>query len=93
MTTEEQLVESHVQEYNARLKRIDELIGRADNVENPNPEDVAELSKLKKERNKLANQLLDIKALSAAEWAKEGGPMVIWDLVAERLEKLVERLE
>lgn len=93
MTTEEHLVETHVREYNARLEHIDELIERAAKTGNPKPEHATELTELKQQREKLANQLIDIKQLSAAEWAKEGGPMVIWDLVAERLEKLIEHLE
>ncbi len=93
MTTEEQLVESHVQESNARLKHIDELIGRTAKLDIQKAEHQAELSELKQEREKLAGQLGEIEQLSAEEWAKEGGPMVIWDLVAQRLEKLVEHLE
>ncbi len=31
--------------------------------------------------------------LSAQEWAKKGGPMVMWEIVTKRLERLVEHLE
>ncbi|HHJ19965.1 MAG TPA: hypothetical protein ENJ84_09135 [Gammaproteobacteria bacterium] len=93
MTNEEQLVESHVKEYTSRLKHIDELITRAGKTEIRKAEHQSELSELKQERENLAGHLDKIKALSAEEWAKEGGPMVIWDLVAERLEKLVEHIE
>lgn len=93
MTSENQLVEDHIREYEARLKHIDELFARASQVENQTPEHQAELSDLKQERAKLTEQMAQIKQLSAEEWAKKGGPMVIWDLVAQRLEKLLERLE
>lgn len=93
MKTEEQLVEKHVMEYASRLKHIDELITRADKAEDQSSTHKAELSELKQEREKLAGHLEEIRQQSLEEWAKEGGPMVIWDLVAERLERLVEHLE
>jgi len=48
---------------------------------------------LRQEHAKLTEQMAQIKQLSAEEWAKKRGPMVVWDLVAQRLEKLLERLE
>ncbi len=93
MTNENQLVESHVKEYTSRLNHIDELITRAGKADIQKEEHQSELSDLKQEREKLADHLDKIQAQSDEEWAKEGGPMVIWDLVAERLEKLVEHIE
>jgi len=93
MSSEEQLVETHVMEYESRLKHIDELIEHTEKKGNLNPGHAAELSELKQDREKLVDNLDEIRRKSAEEWAKEGGPMVIWDLVAERLEKLVEHLE
>ena len=93
MSNEEQLVETHVVEYESRLKHIDELIEQADKAGVQKEGHQSELSSLKQEREKLAGNLDEIKALSTEAWAKEGGPMVIWDLVAERLEKLIERIE
>jgi len=93
MTSENQLVESHVKEYTSRLKHIDELITRAGKADMQKVEHQSELSDLKQERDKLAGHLDKIQMQSEEEWAKEGGPMVIWDLVAERLEKLVEHIE
>lgn len=93
MRNEEQLVETHVVEYESRLKHIDELIVRAGKTQNQKPQHKAELAELKQERDKLADHLEEIKQLSLEEWAKEGGPMVLWDIVAGRLEQLVEHLE
>ncbi len=94
MTTDEQLVERNILHYEARLKHVDELFEKAHKaVETTAPEASEELNELKKERGKLADDLEKLKQKSLEEWAKEGGPMVIWDLLAERLEKLVERLE
>jgi len=91
MTTDEQLVERNILHYEARLKHVDELFEKAHKA--VEPEASEELAELKKERAKLADDLEKLKQKSLEEWAKEGGPMVIWDLLAERLEKLVERLE
>jgi len=93
MSNKEHLVEAHVMKYESHLKHIDELISRADKADIQKQEHQSELSSLKQEREKLAGNLEQIKGLSAEAWAKKGGPMVIWELVAERLEKLVERIE
>ncbi len=93
MRNEEKLVEAHVMEYESRLKHIDELIERSDKAKKLAAEHQAELSELKRERENLASNLEEIGKLSAQEWAKKGGPMVVWDIVAERLERLVEHLE
>ncbi len=93
MTNKEQLVEEHVMEYESRLKHIDKLIEHTGKLEIKKSEHRTELSELKQEREKLAKHLEEIKQSSAEEWAREGGPMVIWDIVAGRLEKLVEHLE
>ena len=89
-----QLAERHILEHEARLKHIDELMGKVDQAEQKtgSPEVSAELADLKQERNVLANHLDELRKKSAEEWAEQGGPMVIWDIVADRLEKLVERV-
>lgn len=93
MTTDEQLVERNILRYEARLKHVDELFEKAHKMaKNAAPGASEELAELKKERGKLADDLDKLKQKSLEEWAKEGGPMVIWDLLAERLEKLIERL-
>jgi len=94
MSTDEQLVERNILYYEARLKHIDELFEKASKAPGAGtPEVDKELAELKAERSKLADELAQMQEKSLEEWAKEGGPMVIWDLLAERLEKLVERLE
>jgi len=94
MTTDEQLVESNILHYEARQKHIDELFEKASKAAGTAaPEASKELAKLKEEHGKLVDDLEKLKEKSLEDWAKEGGPMVIWDLLAERLEKLVESLE
>ena len=91
-----QLAERHIREHEARLKHIDELMGQVDKVQQTATDSSkvsAELDELKQERNVLANHLEELKKKSAEEWAGRGGPMVMWDIVAERLEKLVEHIK
>jgi len=91
-----QLAELHIREHEARLKHIDELMDQADKAEQAAthpPEVSAELAELKQERGVLANQLDELRQKSAEEWAEKGGPMVMWDIVADRLEKLLERVK
>lgn len=94
MTTDDQLVERNIRFYEARLKHIDELFEKASKAaETATPDVSKELAELKEKRGELVDTLKLLEEKSREEWAKEGGPMVIWDVVAERLEKLVERLE
>lgn len=93
MITEEELVERHIREYESRMKHIDEMIERASQAVGAGGEEAGkELAELKAERDKLQARLDELRQLSEEEWLKEGGPMVIWDLVALRLEKLLERI-
>lgn len=89
MTTREQMAESHVLEHEARLKHIDELMAKAEGAEGV----AEELAELKTERAKLAESLEDMRKHSEEEWAKKAGPMVMWEIVAEKLENLVQRIE
>ena len=52
-----------------------------------------ELLSLREEREKLDTHFEELQKKSAEEWSQKGGPMVIWDVIAERLEHLVERVE
>jgi hypothetical protein len=90
-----QLADRHIREHEARLKHIDELMEQVEvtGQSTHSAEVSAVLSDLKRERGLLANQLDELRQQSAEEWAEKGGPMVMWDIVAERLEKLVERIK
>lgn len=91
-----QLAESHIREHEARLKHIDELmeqVKKAEQATTGSPEVKAEFSDLKQERSALASHLDELRQKSAEEWAEKAGPMVMWDIVADRLEKLVERIK
>jgi hypothetical protein len=91
-----QLAEHHILEHEARLKHIDELFEKADKASQASADSSEfseELAKLKQERAMLVEQLDEIRKKSIEEWAKKGGPMVMWDIVANRLENLIERVK
>ena len=96
MTNINQLAEHHIREHEARLKHIDELMEKVEQAKHAaedSSEISVELSDLKQERGKLAEHLDGMRQKSAEEWAEKGGPMVIWDVIADRLERLVERIK
>ncbi len=96
MTSKEQLVDQHIREYEARLKHIDELMTSASQSisKTSAPDELREeLRSLQQERKKLDSHLQELQEQSLSQWSEKGGPMVLWDIVADRLERLVERLE
>ena len=91
-----QLAEHNILEHEARLRHIDELLEKADEASqalSDSSEVNAELARLKQERALLVEQLDVIRQKSIEEWAKKGGPMVMWDIVAKRLENLIGRVK
>jgi len=92
MTNSEQLVDRHIREYEARLKHIDELMALAENASDEETSR-SELEEIRLDRAQLADQLHTLGEQSAIDWSEKGGPMVMWDVMAERLEHLVERME
>ena len=93
MTNTEQLVDRHIREYEARLKHVDELMTAAEKSAQANTARLAELQVIKQERDKLGEELHAPGQQAAIDWSEKAGPMVMWDVVAERLEHLVERVE
>lgn len=91
MTTLDELVDRHVKEYNSRLKHIDELAEQAAILEEESH--LAELAELKSERNKLADYLKELEQNPSELSLVKSGPMAIWDVIAQRLEKLVEKID
>jgi hypothetical protein len=100
MTTENELFEQHMRDYQLRMQRIDELMERARKglTETPAAEEAhAELEEARRGREKLATLYEELKLPSTENWRKEeilkSGPMGVWDALAQQLERLVERLE
>lgn len=95
MTDTEHLVERHIREYEARLKHIDELMAQADEAmaATRQTEQLGmELSEIRQDRDKLERELEIMEQKSNIQWTQKGGPMVMWDVMAERLEHLLERM-
>lgn len=100
MTTKEHLVEQHIREYESRRKHIDELIARANEASKSLDDDHAIRSELKQyqgEHAELVEKAEELKNMSLEHWREDtiqsAGPMAIWDVIAQKLEDLVERVE
>ena len=93
MPTPDQLAEMHVREHEARLKHIDELVDKVEEEKAPTQAISDELAELKQERNKMGDYIEDLKQKSPAEFMETAGPMVMWEIVAQRLEKLIEKIK
>ena len=89
MANIDQLAEQHIKQYESQLKHIDEVMERAHQAGT----DSAELKELAEHRVELADYIEQLKDRAPFEWMEEGGPMVLWDVVAERIEQLVEHIE
>ena len=89
------LAEQHILQYESRLKHIDELLGRAEKAKNQ--EEEPELKEIKQGREELSGEIEKLKKQPPEYWSKLGlekaGPLGAWDAVAQRLEKLVERID
>jgi len=98
MTQLNRMIQQHILEHQSRLKHVDELLERAQQKTAKAEGDAAEqLAHAKQERDKLSSQVEEFKLRPPDQWSEEEfektGPMVIWDTLAQKLEKLVERLE
>ena len=93
MPTSDQIAEMSIRKHEAQLKHIDELVEK---VENAAPEDEAvseELETLKQEREKMGDYVEGLKKKSPQEFMETAGPMVMWEIVAEKLEHLIEKIK
>jgi hypothetical protein len=94
-----QMVQQHILEHESRLKHVDELLGRAQQgIAKTGGGNVAEqLANVRRERDQLSSRVEEFKLRPPDQWTEEEfkntGPMVVWDTLAQKLEKLVERLE
>ena len=89
------LIEQHILQYESRLKHIDELLQRVEKAEDQEQE--PELKEIKHGREELSSEIEKLKKQPPEYWSKLGlekaGPMGAWDAVAQRLGKLVERID
>ncbi len=93
MTNIDLMAEQHIKQYESQLKHIDEVMEKANKDINPDSDFSEELKELARHRIELADYIEELKDKAPFEWMEEGGPMVLWDIVAQRIEELVERIE
>jgi hypothetical protein len=100
MTATERLVSEHIRAYESRLKHIDELFERAQQASaklDANNTLKTELNQYARQRSELARQAERVKTMPVENWREEllqsSGPMAVWDILAQKLEDLTERLE
>lgn len=100
MSISEKLVEQHIKEYESRLKHLDELFERAKHVSaelDKDKELKAELEQYSKPHAELAAHTDKLKKMPLAHWREDmiqsAGPMGIWDILAQKLEDIIERIE
>ncbi len=95
MTSVDKLAERQIREHEARLSHLDDLRERArEEAGKSGAKSVEdELKEIDKERDKMADYIENLKTKSPEEFMETAGPMVMWELVAKRLEKLIERIK
>lgn len=95
MANIDQLAERQIREHEARLAHVDELMEQAHKeAEGKESERVKkELGEIKEERGKMADYIEELKTKSPEQLMQTAGPMVMWELVAKRLEKLIEHIK
>jgi len=97
----DRLAEQHIRQYETQLKQLDEFMARANKIRSESAqvdakldaELKAQLKELAEHRDELADYIEELKDKAPFEWMEDGGPMVHWDVVAERIEELVARIE
>ena len=92
-------VEQAVLEYQSRLKHMDEMLERARSGLAEVPEKKEErgvLVELERERDKLGTLYEELRIKDLEHWREEeieiSGPMAVWDVIAQKLENLLERI-
>ena len=100
MTITEKIADQHIREYESRLKHMDELFKRAKQVSARLDDDhslKSELGQYQEQHNDLVNQNAKLKNMPFAHLSEDiirsAGPMAVWDVLARKLEDLVERIE
>ena len=100
MTITEKIADQHIREYESRLKHLDELFERAKQASARLDDGHAlksELGQYEEQYNDLANQTAKPGKRPYAHLPEDiiasAGPMAVWDILSQKLEDLVERIE
>ena len=92
------LIERHNRRYQSRLSYLDALLAEADRRKRSGPEAPLdeELATVRREREQLLKDAEQLRKKPTAAYREESldeaGPMIMWELVAKRLEMLIERV-
>lgn len=100
MNSKEHLVEQHIREYELRHRHLNELVNRAKqaalNLDDEH-ELKSELKDYRQQQVELLGQTNQLKNIPLENWREETiqstGPMAIFDILAQKLENLIERIE
>lgn len=97
MQNREHLIDQHIREYESRQKHVDELIQRAHEHAEGQPDAKQDLDKLVGKHGKLVSGLEDLKQGKvdphAVEAIEEAGPMGVWFGLVSELETFIEGVE
>ena len=93
MTTSEKLAELSIKEHESRLKHIDELMDKAESAGVHDDNVKEELADIKQEREKMGDYVEGLKQKSPQQFMETAGPMVMWEIIAEKLEHLIEKIK
>lgn len=91
MSKTNSLVEQHIRTHESRLRHIDGLLRQAE--QNGDTASQSELAEIKVEQEKIGEYIAQFREKSPEQFIQAAGPMVMWELVAQRLEKLVEKIQ
>jgi len=93
MPTSDKLAELSIREHEARLKHIDELMENAEAEKSQDKKVNDELATIRQEREKMSNYIEGLKQQSPQQFMEAAGPMVMWELIAEKLEHIIEKIK
>jgi len=100
MTITEKIADQHIREYESRLKHLDELFERAKQFSARLDDDhelKSELEQYQEQHTDLADHTAKLKEMPFAHLSEDiiqsAGPMAVWDILARKLENLIERIE
>lgn len=99
MASINEMAEKNILEFEARQRHVEELLGQARKgiAARPERDDARlDIKRLAKEHERLSELLDQLKRAgpesSLDEQIAQSGPMAVWDILAQDLERLVERL-
>lgn len=93
MPMPEQIAEMNIREHEARAKRIDELMEKAEAEASGDAIISHGLTEIKKEKERIDDYIEGLKEKSPQEFLETAGPMVMWEILAEKLEHLIEGIK